>query len=423
MRVRRLFIGIIAAFMFAAIMVPGKNASAAELTAQQDFLTKASGELNQYIKKAGGTVTLQYQDLITGDSLQIRGKTSGRAASTIKLPLTLYIMEQASKGKINLNQKLTYQKSHYYSGSGVIQYQKVGTHYTIRDLVKKAIIYSDNIAFIMLKERVGQDNFIKYMKSLGGQYTYPNGQNLTSANDLSIYAKELYQFSNKSNYGKELVGYLKQTIYNTTIPRGIKAVSVAHKVGMIPMYKVYNDVAIVYDNQPFTLAIMTKNISYEKSQKVIADLAGIVYKYHKTKTAAKYIKTKADVMVYSSMSKSTVMGTLKKAETFKITLNQGSWYGIKFGKGTGFIEKVSVTALKSPVQLNWTANAPKSGTIKMIQDGKVYSQSTGGKVIGDMKKGQQCYFSKLENHVYTIDLGGRIGYVSSKDVTAISANQ
>ncbi|MDR6998851.1 serine hydrolase [Neobacillus niacini] len=305
--------GILAFFMIAALMLPSQSASAAELTAQKDFSKKALAELNRYIKKAGGTVTLQYQDLITDDSLQIRGKTSGRAASTIKLPLTLYIMEQASKGKINLNQKLTYKRYHYYGGSGVIQYQKVGTRYTIRDLVKKAIIYSDNIAFIMLKERVGQGNFIQYMKSLGGKYTYPNGQNLTSSKDLTIYAKKLYQFSNKSKYGKELVGYLKKTIYNTTIPRGIKGVSIAHKVGMIPMYKVYNDVAIVYENkQPFTLAIMTKNISYEKSQRVIADLARIVYKYHKAKTAAKYFKSKTDVTVYLKNSKTKIPLPTKK---------------------------------------------------------------------------------------------------------------
>ncbi|MGG1396567.1 serine hydrolase [Bacillus salipaludis] len=419
MKEGRLLKGILAILMIAALMLPTQSASAAELTAQKDFSKKAAAELNRYIKKAGGTVTLQYQDLITGDSLQIRGKTSGRAASTIKLPLTLYIMEQASKGKINLNQKLTYKKHHYYSGSGVIQYQKVGTRYTIRDLVQKAIIYSDNIAFIMLKERVGQGNFVKYMKSLGGKYTYPNGQNLTSANDLTIYAKKLYQFSNKSKYGDELVGYLKQTIYNTTIPRGIKGVSIAHKVGMIPMYKVYNDVAIVYHQQPFTLAIMTKNISYEKSQRVIADLARIVYKYHIAKTAVKYFKSKTDVTVYQKRSKTTSIGKLKKAETFKITSKQGTWYGIKFGTGTGYIEKQSVTAIKSPIKLNWTTSSLKAGTIEMNQDVNVLSQPTGGKVIGVLKKGQECYFSRLENNVYMIDLGGRVGYVASKDVTVV----
>jgi len=104
-----------------------------------------------------------------------------------------------------------------------------------------------------------------------------------SAGDLTLYANKLYQFSQKSSFGKELISYMKKTIYNTTIPRGIVGPVIAHKVGWIPMYQVYNDVAIVYDKKPFVLAIMTKNISNEKSQKVIADLAAIVYKDHRAK--------------------------------------------------------------------------------------------------------------------------------------------
>lgn len=109
------------------MIIPGQYASVAELTAHQDFTKKVSSELNKYIKKSGGRVTLKYQDLVTGETFQIKGKTSSRAASTIKLPLALYIMEQADKGKINLNQKLKYKSYHYYGGSGVIQKDKVGT--------------------------------------------------------------------------------------------------------------------------------------------------------------------------------------------------------------------------------------------------------------------------------------------------------
>ncbi|WP_075982988.1 serine hydrolase [Bacillus massilinigeriensis] len=106
------------------------------------------------MKKNGGDITLQYRDLTNGDEYQINAKASRSAASTIKLPLVLYVMELASQKKINLNQKLTYKSYHYYGGSVVIQYAKVGSKYTIRDLVKKAMVYSDNIAFIMLKEKV-----------------------------------------------------------------------------------------------------------------------------------------------------------------------------------------------------------------------------------------------------------------------------
>ena len=420
MKAGRILQGLIIVFLVMSMLMPSQSASAAELTAQQDFTKKVSSELNKYIKKAGGRVTLQYQDLVTGETFQIKGKTANRAASTIKLPLALYIMEQADKGKINLNQKLKYKSYHYYGGSGVIQKDKVGTSYTIRDLVKKAMIYSDNIAFIMLKERVGQQTFIKYMKSVGGQYAYPNGQNLTSAKDLTIYAKRLYQFSNKSPLGKELVGYLKKTVYNTTIPRGIKGTAVAHKVGMIPEDRIYNDAAIVFDKNPYVLAITTKGISYKKSQKVIAGLASIVNKNHKAKATAPYFKSKADVTIYQNNSKSAAVGTLKKYQTLKIISTKGTWYRIKFGKGTGYIEKKSVIALKKASVSGWATNLPQIGIIKMKENAPVVDKTSSGKVIAYINKNQDYYFFKREQDFYVVDLGGRVGYVASKYISNLS---
>lgn len=415
--------GIFIMMILFALVIPAKLASAAELTAQQNFSKKVSAELNKYIKKTGGKVTLEYRDLVTGDTFQINGKTPNRAASTIKLPLALYIMEQADKGKINLNQKLKYKSYHYYSGSGVIQKDRVGTTYTIRDLVKKAMIYSDNIAFIMLKERVGQRNFIKYMKSVGGQYAYPNGQNLTSANDLTIYAKRLYQFSEKSALGKELVGYLKRTVYNTTIPRGIKGTAVAHKVGMIPMDRIYNDAAIVYDKNPYVLAIMTKGISYDKSQKVIAGLAAIVNKHHQTKATANYFKSNEDVTIYQDKSKNAAVGTLKKYQTLRILSNQGTWYQIKFGKGSGYIQKKSVTALLKHAVTGWSTNQPQIGIIKMKAIAPVFDETTAGSVIGYINKNQDYYFFKKEDDFYGVDIGGRVGYVASNYITELSVSK
>ncbi|WHY66373.1 serine hydrolase [Neobacillus sp. SuZ13] len=422
MKAGRFLIGIIIAIFVFSMIIPSPQASAAELTAHQDFTKKVSVELNKYIKKSGGLVMLQYQDLVTGETFQIKGKTSSRAASTIKLPLALYIMEQAAKGKINLNQKLKYKSYHYYGGSGVIQKDKVGTSYTIRDLVKKVMIYSDNIAFIMLKERVGQQNFIKYMKSVGGKYAYPNGQNLTSAKDLTIYAKRLYLFSNKSPLGKELVGYLKKTVYNTTIPRGIKGTAVAHKVGMIPMDRIYNDAAIVYDKNPYVLAIMTRGISYEKSQKVIAGLAAIVNKHHKAKASAPYFKSKADVTIYQNSSKAFAIGTLKKYQTLKIISSKGTWFGVKFGKGTGYIEKKSVVSLKKATVSGWATNLPQIGIIKMKAKTPVVDKTTSGKVIAYINKNQDYYFFKRDKDYYVVDIGGRVGYVASKYITDLSVS-
>lgn len=414
--------GIMAVLML-AILLPAQTTNAAAISVNQDFSKKLSADLKKYLKKAGGTVTLQYRDLITGESYQLNGRKSGHAASTIKLPLAIYIMEQAAKGKIDLNQKLTYHKSQYYGGTGVIQYQKVGTKYTIRDLLSKAMIHSDNIAFIMLKDKVGANHFISYMKSLGAQYTYPNGSNVTSPNDLIIYARELYKFSQENRLGQELVGYLKKTDFNTTIPRGIRGVQIAHKVGMIPESLIFNDVGIIYDKTPFALAIMTGHLSNAKSQKVIADVAAMVYKYHKSKASAQYIHTKEKVTVYQSVSSQKKLSILNPGHTFKLVSNNGAWSVIRFGKEAGVIHRTSLIALRTTSTTSFTKTAPKAGTLLFNQDTSVMDRPySKGLVMGLISKGQQTFFAKLVNDYYLIDLGGRMGYVQKKNVTVVKGS-
>ncbi|RSD26982.1 serine hydrolase [Mesobacillus subterraneus] len=256
-------------FLVFPLIIPESQAEAGVMTSYQEFNQNLQKELSNYLRKSGGTVTLHYHDLLTGDEFKHNSTAPMRVASTIKLPLALYIMELAAANKINLNQKLRYRPHHYYGGSGVIQYDKIGSKYTIRDLVKKAMVHSDNIAFIMLKEKVGRSNFNKYMKKAGGEYAYPRGQNLTSSKDLVTYATRLYDFSEKNKLGKELVSYLMKTDYNTTIPKGIKEAETAHKVGMIPMSLIYNDVAIVYDKNPFALAVRQTILVMQNYKKLL----------------------------------------------------------------------------------------------------------------------------------------------------------
>ncbi|MFY2156478.1 serine hydrolase [Cytobacillus firmus] len=199
------------------------------------FEAKAAGTLDSYVKpsiKAYPNISIYYENLITGEAYSYNASKIRPAASTIKLPLALFVYDLASKGKINLSEKLTYRSHHYYGGSGVIQKDRVGTSYTIRDLLKKCIVYSDNIAFIMLREKVGKSNFINYAKSLGGKTVYPAGMNVTTANDLSVYLKHVWNFAeNNPQYGNELFNLLANTVYKETIAPGLASKEVAHKVG------------------------------------------------------------------------------------------------------------------------------------------------------------------------------------------------
>lgn len=413
MFLKRVLVTLMITILFISGLVPNK-ADAALQNNYQIFTQGLSKELNQYIKKSGGSITLHYREFSTGDEFKINSTSAKKAASTIKLPLALYVMELAAAKKIDLNEKLTYKRHHYYGGSGVIQKNKVGTKYTIRDLVKKAMIHSDNIAFIMLRERVGKNNFIAYMKKIGGKNAYPGGQNLTSSTDLVVYATRLYDFSKYNELGKELVEYLKNTDYNTTIPQGIKGVKTAHKVGMIPMSNIYNDIGIVYDKNPFALAVMTNNLSYKKSQKVIADIASIIYKYHRIKNNVSHAITKKTTPVYSKPSvNSTSMGHFVKGESFKIAADLGEMYEIQFGGKKGYAHKNAVYSYGSAPTRGFTNRSYRmTGSVTSIGNAKVLSSPvSNGKVTVSLSKGTSIDVIDLKGDYYTVLIGNKFGYI------------
>ncbi|MCM3124183.1 MULTISPECIES: serine hydrolase [unclassified Mesobacillus] len=415
MYLKRVMVAVMILFLLLSGLLPVKKAEAATLSSYQNFNQSLSKDLKAYMKKSGGNITLHYREFSTGDEFKINSTSPQKAASTIKLPLALYVMELAAAKKINLNEKLTYKKHHYYGGSGVIKKQKLGTKYTIRDLVKKSMVYSDNIAFIMLREKVGKNNFTAYMKKIGGKNAYPKGQNLTSSADLVVYANRLYNFSRENVLGQELVGYLKKTVYNTTIPKGIKGTQIAHKVGMIPESKIYNDIGIVYDKNPFALAVMTNKLSYSKSQKVIADIASIVYKHHKSKNKVSYVKTKKTTVVYPIpiLNFKQKFGSLAKGESFKISADKGSWYEIQYGGKKGYIYKRDVYAYsKPPISGLITGTLKNNGWVKAKNYTKVLNKpAANGKVLLSLYKGTSIYINSLSGSYYKALIGNRVGYV------------
>lgn len=289
-----------------------------------DFQEELSKEINSYIKKSGGDIAIEYLDLTSHETYYRNNEKGYMAASTIKLPLIMYIVELVDQKRVDLNETLTYKQHHYRGGSGVIQNQKVGTKYTIDDLIQKAMIYSDNIAFELLKERVGQKYFVAYMKSLGAKYLSPNALSNTSAHDLTLYAKRLYTYSEKSDTAKNLVKTLQNTIYNETIPSGVKNIAVSHKVGMIPMYNISHDFGIVYDKNPYVLAVMTSKLSYEKSKKVIADLASIVHKHHKNKPTCPSENTNSNEIVLYLNCKTAIASNVNKQLDVAPVLKDGT---------------------------------------------------------------------------------------------------
>ncbi|MEH2277476.1 MAG: serine hydrolase [Nostoc sp.] len=96
-----------------------------------------------------------FVDLETGNYLDISGDRVFPAASTIKFPILIALFEKIDAGKVKLNDTLVMRRDLVASGSGDLQYQRVGTKLTVLQTINKMITISDNTATNMIIDRLG----------------------------------------------------------------------------------------------------------------------------------------------------------------------------------------------------------------------------------------------------------------------------
>ena len=240
-------------------------------------------QLEDYIGTRPGKVSVYVKDFATGETLNLNSDQVYVAASTIKLPLVLYIYELAAQGKINLDAKLTYTPEYYAQGTGILQGELFGGQYTIRELSRLSMEYSDNVAWKMLLDFMGQDKLTAYEKSLGAKATGgDNGLYITTPEDMGIYLERLLNFSEeKPEYGNEVLHYMANSIFSEGIPQDLPDdIVVAHKMGALN--DKFHDVGIVFGNRPYIIAIFTDEAWEEVSLQTLADVSRIVYNFQES---------------------------------------------------------------------------------------------------------------------------------------------
>lgn len=216
-----------------------------------------------------------YEDLATGDVVSYNPDVINYAASLIKVPYlysVLLELEQfesshprGADGKIvygpgeekyNLDEIWVYDPATMYEeGSGEIMEMEAGISMPVRQLFEYAILYSDNIAWMQIYDRFGYDSFYALMGRLGVQGTNTDFMDLT-ARDCGKILKDVYRyFSTGSSYALWLQNLMSRSKYGHLIADHYPGILVCHKYGWD--VESYHDMAIIYDEHPYILVIMT----------------------------------------------------------------------------------------------------------------------------------------------------------------------
>jgi beta-lactamase class A len=245
---------------------------------------KEGKEKAERVKKAFSEKTNNYSGVYAlyvvrlgdGYSYGINENSTMQAASLIKLPVLMTLYKEAEAGRIDLETKYTLKNSDKRPGSGSLASKPAGTVLTYRDLARLMGKQSDNTAFNIIRNVLGEEKINAEIKSLGMSKTNLT-ENETSPKDIGTLFEKLWKLEIVSQKSRdEILEYLTGTIYENWLVAGIPAdVRVAHKYGR--ELHVVNDAGIVYAPKPFVLVIMSDGVVEREADELIPDLTRIIY--------------------------------------------------------------------------------------------------------------------------------------------------
>lgn len=221
-----------------------------------------------------GRWSVKVTDLENGYSVSKEEERVMPAASLIKLPVVALAYKQVENGQLSLEDKFEIKDKDIRGGAGSLQYRR-GDKASLGELLFLSLNQSDNTAFTILRRILTDEKIQTEIERLGMESTVLVDY-LTSARDIDLFFRKLYQGEIVKTYKDDFINGLTNTLFETRIPAGVpEGVEVAHKVGSEA--GVSSDAGIVFVPQrPFVLTILSDG-SDATADQTIAKLTEEIY--------------------------------------------------------------------------------------------------------------------------------------------------
>lgn len=199
-------------------------------------------------------VAIYFKDLNNDYTLNLNSTKVFYSASTAKLFDIIYLVEEARKGNIDLNDTLTYKSSDARQGSIGMKQHKYGDEVKIIEMIKYMLLYSDNTAHFMLVDYIGIDTINEYFKDINLHFIkdQPFCNNYTAL--MAKYSLErIYDILEVDDEYSEVI----RDAMNNDDMNYLKfdKVDILHKYGYYDMY--YHDIGIYDSDNPYIIVILT----------------------------------------------------------------------------------------------------------------------------------------------------------------------
>lgn len=235
-------------------------------------LKKALKKIDDICADYGYSISFCYKNMDTGAAIRYNENVKYGVCSTVKAP---FCKDLLARG-IDLDDKIT--ASVMWDGDGgKVASGGYGKEYTARQLIRLAIMESDNSAYYNLINYYGFQGFnnMNYELGVGYDLGYSWIFNYGSAEDLLRQYEDIYKYAKKSERGEWLTELMTKTDHESQITEQLgDKYKVSHKYGSDWDQNAYHDCAICYADSPFVLVIMTDQVpETADSDKVFHKLA------------------------------------------------------------------------------------------------------------------------------------------------------
>jgi beta-lactamase class A len=260
---------------------------------QSEELAQFQRKVEAHLREATGlpgveAVSVYFHELIDGIWFVVGEHDVYSPASLRKVPMMIALLKQAERDPGLLARSVPFTLQRDYTADQTFppsQKMVLGQAYTVSDLIRRMVVYSDNNAFMVLGGLVDPNELghVYALLDLPGAEEGRSGE-FRSVSTFAAFFRILY---NASYIGTEMseraLAVLAESEFRNGIVEGVPAtVPVAHKfgehrdeaAGRVELH----DCGIVYVPQhPYVLCVMTRGRSFEYLDDAIASTSRVVY--------------------------------------------------------------------------------------------------------------------------------------------------
>ena len=214
----------------------------------------------------------------TGQEYGFNEKQAFTAASLIKLPVLVALYERAEEGRIDLDKEYILKETDKVKGAGILYEKEVRTKYTYRQLAHFMGQHSDNTAFKVVREFLGDTLINLTIGGLGMNKTSLK-ENKTTPREISLVWRYFYETKQLPKVRKEeIFNFLTETDFEDRIPAGLPdGARVAHKVGTET--NSFSDAGIIFGESPFVLVMMSDGALKTEADQALVEMTKLIWEF------------------------------------------------------------------------------------------------------------------------------------------------